>query len=288
MKKARKVIVTLVFSVILLGVLAEISEAARWRYHARRNGRVTVWGTRNCFIRTRPLVYRRWMYACQTIGGYLPWYCNDWLVRHEWGPPCYNITWRKYIARPCPLSCWRQRWIMGPLDDYFVDYMPYHYGRSEVILPSLGDPNGDATGNQNIYIFVDIGDWLDAGSPYTPPPYGSEPNEVFYDFIDGNSPNLPGFTVMRVEPDMTADDVSGLIAFNPNAPASVYPFVNTRPDLLFSGRLYLLSDDSFTSEEYNGYLMTGDSNYDGVVNYLDFAQTADLWLEDSNTAGPLE
>jgi hypothetical protein len=33
MKKARKLIVTLVFSIVLLGVLAEISEAARWWDH---------------------------------------------------------------------------------------------------------------------------------------------------------------------------------------------------------------------------------------------------------------
>ncbi|MBU1259872.1 MAG: hypothetical protein KKE31_00835 [Planctomycetes bacterium] len=292
-KKTKKIVCALVLSIVLLAVFAEISQAARWQYHAWRRGWVTVWGTRNCRRVTRPLVYRRPVWRCRTLSGYLPWYCNDWLVRHEWGYPCYNITWRKYVARPCPRSCWRKRWIMGPLDDYFVDYMPYRYARSEIMMPSLGDPNGHLTGNRGIYIFADLGVWMDAldsgSASYTPLGDGGDPNTRSYHFTDGNSPDLPGFLVLRLDdPNMSVEQVSDLITFNPDADPCDYPFVNNRPDLLFSGELRLLSEDSFTSEEYNGYLMAGDGNRDGTVNYLDFAQTADIWLDDVNTAGPLE
>ena len=293
-KNRKKIVCILVLSIVLLTVFAELSQAARWRYHAWRRGRVTVWGTRNCRVRTRPLVYRRYMYRCQTIGGYLPWYCNDWLVRHEWGRPCYNVTWRKYVARPCPRSCWRRRWIMGPLDDYFVDYMPYQYGRTEVMMPSLGDPEGHlaSPSNQGIYIFVDVGQWLEAiqtGSipEYQPLPDGADPNSRSYTFTGGMCPDLPGYTVLRLEdPNMSAEEVSQLIPFNPDADPNGYPF-HVPPEneyLRFNGQLYLASDDSFTSEEYNGYLMTGDNNLDGTVNFLDIAHTAGLWLENVDTA----
>jgi len=286
----KKIILAVALAVIVVGAFVEISEAARWRYHAFRRGWVTVWGTRNCRRVTWPLRYRQYVWYCRTISGYLPWWCNDWMVRHEWGWPCYNITWRKYVARPCPRSCWRKRWIMGPLDDYLVDYVPYHYSTTEFTLPSVGDPCGHQTGNQEIYIFVDLGEWLDgtvgAGSPYEPVPPGTDPNTIYYDFSTGVCPDLPGYTVMRVTPDVC--DVGSLIVFNPDADPCDYPFENTRPDLLFNGRLYLESEHTFTSEEYNGYLMTADSDMDGIVNFNDFVHTAGLWLADVNTAGPIE
>ena len=172
---------------------------------------------------------------------------------------------------------------MGPLDDYLVDYMPYHYGRTEFTLPSLGDPQGNLTGNQEIYIFVDLGQWLDAGSPYTPPPAGIDPNMVYYNFSLGRSTALPGYTVMRVESGM---DVEQLITFDPDADPAGYPFMVTRPDLLFNGTLRLLSDETFTSEEYNGNLTAGDSDWSGNVDNYDFARMAEQWLHTGDTIGP--
>ena len=280
----KRIIVALVLAAIVLVAFSEISEAARWRYHAWRRGRVTVWGTRNCRRVTIPLVYRRHIWRCQTIGGYLPWYSNDWLVRHEWGWPCNNITWRKYVARPCPLSCWRKRWILGPLDEYFGDYVPYQYGVEEVIVPTIGDPNGHLTGNQELYIFVDLGEWLDAGQPYISPPPETDPNDVYYDFSNGASSDLPGFTVMHVDPPGTP--VEGLIVFNPDAPPESYPFEITRPDLLFTGRLYLEGEQIFDSQEYNGCIMAGDNNLDGIVNLQDVARLADVYLQDVSMECP--
>lgn len=289
-EKRKKTVLTIIVVTVMLLVGIEVSQAARWRYHAWRHGWVTVWGTRNCRRVTRPLVWRRHIWGCQRIGGFLPWYCNDWLVRHEWGWPCYNVTWRKYVARPCPRSCWRKRWIMGPLDDYFGDYIPYAYPTiSEVVIPTVGDPNGHLTGNQHLFVFTDIGDWLDGtvgmGMPYVPLPDGADPNERYYDFSSGESPDLPGFIVMRVDP--PDRPVEGLIVFNPDADPNGYPFEVNEPGLLFSGRLYLQSDDTFSSEEYNGYLMHGDTNLDGVADLRDFALHADMYLQDANTAGPI-
>jgi hypothetical protein len=178
---------------------------------------------------------------------------------------------------------------MGLLDDYFVDYMPYHYYRNEVTLPSLGDPNGHLTNNQGIFIFVDLGQWLDAdaNSPYIPLPDGSDPDTRTYYFSGGHSSSLPGYTVMRIDPNMSVEDVQNLVTFDPNADPNGYPFVFNEPNLFFSGTLSLLSDDTFTSEEYNGYLMAGDNDLDGVVNYNDLARMANQWMQDVNTAVPL-
>jgi hypothetical protein len=288
MKKTKKIVAALVFSIILLGVVVEISEAARWRYHAWRYGRVTVWGTRNCRVVTWPLVYRHPMYRCETKSGYLPWWCNDWLVRHEWGPPCYNVTWRKYVARPCRWSCWRHRWIMGPLDDYFVDYMPYRYSRSEFTLPSLGDPYGASSGNRGIFIFVDLGQWLDAdaNTPYVPLPTGNDPNSRSYYFSSGHNSSLPGYTVLKVDPNATVEQIQNLVTFDPNADPNGSPFVFSGSAEFFNGTLSLLSEDSFTSQPYNGNLMAADVDYSGSVNYNDLRLMATQWLCDVNTAVP--
>jgi len=178
---------------------------------------------------------------------------------------------------------------MGSLDTYFGDYIPYAYpSLSEVVIPTVGDPNGHLTGNQELFVFTDIGDWLEgtagAGLPYVPLPDGADPNTRSYEFTDGNSPDLPGFIVMHTEPGMPVED---LIVFNPDADPNDYPFEVTRPDLLFSGRLYLQSDDTFTSEEYNGYLMHADADRSGTVDFNDFALMADMWTEDVGTAGPI-
>jgi hypothetical protein len=158
-KKKINLVLCITVTIIALLAAVEISQAARWNYHAFRRGWVTVWGTRNCRVVTRPLVYRRYMVYCQRIGGYLPWYCNDWLVRHEWGYPCYNITYRKYVAPPCPHSCWWNRWYMGDLDTYFGQYIPSAYGtylsNNQVVIPTVGDPNGGS--NQQLFVFTDVG-----------------------------------------------------------------------------------------------------------------------------------
>ncbi|MFH1370257.1 MAG: hypothetical protein ABII09_03080 [Planctomycetota bacterium] len=287
-----KISLAAVFGLMVILGSIEVSQAARWQYHAFRRGWVTVWGTRNCRIVTRPLVYRRYMQYCQHTGGYLPWYCNDWMVRHEWGWPCYNVTWRKYVAPPCPHSCWWNRWYMGDLDTYLGRYVPEAYapyGITSVVIPTVGDPNGHLTGNQHLFIFTDVGQWLDgtvgAGMPYVPLPDGADPNERYYNFSGGESPDLPGFIVMRVDPPETP--VETLIVFDPNADPAGYPFVVTRTDLLFSGRLYLQSDDTFSPEEYNGYLMHGDPDWSGESNFQDFSPFADMWLQTNDTAGPL-
>jgi hypothetical protein len=286
-KTKRKIVLALALAVIVLTALPEISEAARWQYHAWRNGHVTVWGTRNCHRVTNPLVYRRYMHGCQTIGGYLPWWCNDWMVRLEWGYPCYNVTWQKYVARPCPYFCWWRRWGMGLLDNYFGDYLPHHYYKDQFTLPILGNPYGYQTPSQYLYTFVDLGQWLDAdaNSPYTPLPPGSDPNTRYYYFSSGTNPDLPGYTVMTIPQGMEVED---LIRFDPNADPNGYPFVNDHPEYLFNGTLYLESEQTFTSEPYNGYLMEADNNMDGVVNFYDLANLANLWLRDVNNVTPVD
>jgi hypothetical protein len=147
-------------------------------------------------------------------------------------------------------------------------------------VPTIGDPNGNITGNQQLYSFVDLGQWLDAGQPYSTPPPQTDPNTIHYDFINGISPELPGFTVMRLEPDT---EVEELIVFNPDADPEGYPFEVTRPDLLFTGRVYLEGEQIFDNEVYNGYLMAGDNNFDGIVNLDDLARLADIYLENMET-----
>lgn len=289
-KKRNKFVLAIVVATITLLFGIEISQAARWRYHSWRPGWITVWGTRNCRRVTRPLMYRRWMWRCRTVGGYLPWCCNDFLVRHEWGWPCWNVTWRKYVAHPCPLSCWRRRWVMGSLSEYFEDYIPYYYEINEVVIPTIGDPDGHITGNQDLYVFTDIGDWLDGtvgdGRTYEPLPSGADPNERYFDFSEGRCHDLPGFIVMRVDPPNTP--VEELMVFNPDADPNGYPFEVTQPELLFTGRLYLQSEETFSPEEYNGYLMQGDINVDGVLDLDDFLLFSDVWTQDVNSVGPID
>jgi hypothetical protein len=172
---------------------------------------------------------------------------------------------------------------MGPLYDYFGDYVPYHYGTSEVLMPTVGDPNGDVTGNQELYIFVDVGEWLDAGQPYVAPDPCEDPNNVYYDFSSGQSPALPGYTVMTVEPGAEVED---LIVFNPDADPCGYPFEVTRPDLLFDGRLYLEGEQTFDDTPYNDYLLGSDGDYSGRVDLRDLARYAEAYLQEVNIVEP--
>jgi len=41
-------------------------------------------------------------------------------------------------------------------------------------------------------------------------------------------------------------------------------------------------------KRHNSYSTTADSDMEGVVNFSDFSQMAGLWLENVNTAEPME
>jgi hypothetical protein len=89
---------------------------------------------------------------------------------------------------------------------------------------------------------------------------------------------------MRIDPNMSAEDVTNLVTFDPNADPNGYPFVFNHPELFFTGTLYLSSEITFTSEAYNGYLMGADADWSGHVDFQDFAIMANQWLADVNTA----
>ncbi len=126
-----------------------------------------------------------------------------------------------------------------------------------------------------------MSEWIEStqGQNYVPLPDGSDPNSRQYTFgVDGTCPDLPGFTV-GVGPDP--------FIFNPNAdPDTGNPIQFAPGSEPFEGTLYLQDDQTFTSEPYNGNLMVGDNNYDGVVNFIDFARTGDVWLQDMESIGP--
>ncbi|MFH1615567.1 MAG: MopE-related protein [Planctomycetota bacterium] len=277
-QKTKKIVLLICVATLLCAMFVEVAEAARWRYHAWRDGWMTVWGTRNCRRVTVPLAHR-YVRRCHTYSGYLPWWCNDWLVRYYWGPPCHNVTWTKYVPRPCPKSCWRRRWVLGPIYEYLEDFVPYNYGVSEVVIPSLGDPEGHITGNQGVYILVDMGQWLDAGQPFTEPDPNVDPNTIRFMFTGGVCPNLPGFTAVRLETP-EEENIESLIIFNPDADPCSYPFEITRPDLLLNGELCLQDVQRFDGQPYDGYLMAGDNDYSGRVDFIDVSRLAEVWLDE--------
>lgn len=294
MSKSRRLLLSFFVGIVFLLAFAEIAESARWRYHAFRRGWIAVYGTRNCRIVTRPLRFQRVSY-CNRYSGYLPWYCNDWLVVHYWGPPCYNITRTKYIARPCPRVCWRRRWGLFPVYDWIDNHISLSvseggYDRTQLYVPSLGDPDGHLSGHESeIYILVDMSDWIESsqGQSYEPPPDGTDPNTITYAFTDGVSPDLPGYTVAIG---------SDPFIFNADADPNDYP-IELRPGSeLYTGQLALLGVQTFNTdgsiddeghlvETYNGNLQPADNNWDGYVDLTDFTRVARDWMGDAATAG---
>ncbi len=226
--------------------------------------------------RSRTLVLRKPMKRCQTIGGWLPWWCNDWLVRHEWGPPCNNITWTKYFVRP-RRSGWGNRWRLFPIYEWMEDWVPEQYDHNDIIIPTFGDPEGHLTGNQEIFILVNLSDWVDQGvSSYIPLGTNDEPNDRVYTFTGGICPNLPGFQAFKVKQGLHLDRI---VRFNPDL--SISPWEILRPELLFNGELRLLSEQTMDNLRFDGHLMAGDNNWDGRINMVDLARLADVYLHEN-------
>lgn len=272
-KRTKKIVLTLVLAVILVAAFAELAEAARWKYHARRSGWIVVWGTRHCRIVTRPLRIQR-VYRCNVYRGWLPWYCNDWMVWHYWWPPgCCRprITRTKYYVPPCPYSCWWRRWRLFPIYEWLEDYMPNYYGVEQLTVPSFG--LGDMPEHRDIYVMINMGAYLEGGGPAAMVSIAQDANDPVY-FSNGKNPSLPGITVAEGEDPFE---------FDPNADPNDDPVKIKDANDLYTGDLYLQDDQTFDNEEYNGSLVGGDNNYDGTVNLRDFAGFCQVYLKDVNT-----
>ncbi|MHC4647623.1 MAG: hypothetical protein ACYTBJ_19325 [Planctomycetota bacterium] len=274
----------LVLSLIVVALSAHAAQAARWKYHSLREDQWTsvwIYGTKNCRVVTEEL--RRFpLRKCKTHSGFLPLYANDWLVKSQSATSEQGPTRTKFVAQPCPESCWKKEWRLGPVHEYLEDYIPLRYGVDEIVLPGLCDPYASLPGQPwGYYVLVDLGKWLDGGATFVDPGPDVDPNTIYFDFVDGNCPTLPGFTVAEILPGLEEPFV-----FNPQADPNSYPIEVVDPALLFTGRLYLQAAVTFDSEPYNTYLMAADNNYDGVVDLIDFARYAKLYLQDVNTVGP--
>jgi hypothetical protein len=163
-----------------------------------------------------------------------------------------------------------------PIYEWMEDWVPNQYSLDGIIVPSLGDPDGHLSGNQEIFIMVNLSDWTEEGMPfYEPLTTGEDPNDRVYMFTGGACPDLPGFMAFRLEPGMNPDEV---VEFDPQNTGG--PWHILRNDLLLEGELSLLSEENMDSVPYDGDVMAGDNNWDGRVNLADFSRSADVWLQD--------
>jgi hypothetical protein len=164
------------------------------------------------------------------------------------------------------------------------------YDRTQVYVPSLGDPDGHLPGHQpEIYVVVNMSDWIEStqGQSYEPPLDGTDPDTITYNFSDGVSPDLPGFLV-----GIGADPFT----FNADADPNDNPIELQPGAELYSGQLALLDVQTFNTDDtmddegimvepYNGNLQPADNNWDGHVDLIDFTRVASDWLGDATTVG---
>lgn len=172
---------------------------------------------------------------------------------------------------------------MAPVHDWLEDYMPYKYDKLEVTVPSFGyheEFSPTQVPHPEIYVMVDMSDLIEAEEGPVADGNLPDPNTPVH-FVNGKNSSYPGITIavgedpFRFNPDADAND--------PNS----YPFEVKDPCDLFTGDLYLQSDQTFDSNEYPGALKGSDTNCDGKVDLRDFARYAELYLKDVNTvSGP--
>jgi len=231
---------------------------AGWKFRARHNGRLWVWGTINC-VRGELLFYghvtRGHVYRGSVPRGY-----NDYEIVFIADPPgCtnrnkhYKVVVRRYYDGKWhleELSAWIQKNVEVP-----------------VMLPVIADMRFPSEGGlENISCVVDLEEWMAAGPPEL---------QDSYEVTDGTSPNLPGFLVGQGAP-----------IFNPDAPAPPpacwnYP-TQCHGDTDGSGDVKVpdflaLKNSWFRCEPNPDYDPCADFDRDGCVKASDFLILKNNW-----------
>ena len=207
---------------IVLGLVALLSVAVNsqagaqhyvggpgWLFHQRAllGGQVTVWGTINCVpawkVFDQPVIF------CHTVGGWIPSFCNDFLVVNTrvGRPPGW---WKAAVPfKVGPL------WTLQPLRSWLLPWVPSP-GDTLPACPTIGDSTGVV---DSVYVVVRLDQWL------TNP----QPLQDTYQIVNGMCAQLPGYLIGTTP-----------IVFTPSGPD---PFTTTR----FTGTLWLDGDVTFTN-----------------------------------------
>lgn len=176
MSRIATLFLTLALIVIASG---QVAEAGQWKYHFYGAGApydtcrfvdIRVLGTINCDT-IPPTLFEGTVAKCREVKGYLPDWCNDYMVYVDWRPHCHcgNHGWHKYyVSQGTPGD-----WELPDLSAWVNDHI---HGLMEV--PVVSDMNGT-----EIWVAVDIDQWR----------VGQTELLDQYNFVDGECPDLPGF-----------------------------------------------------------------------------------------------
>ena len=208
-----KIVKFMALGAILIVFAAAATEAAEWSYHFAgwdtcQYVDVKVWGTINC-VEVSPPLFEGTVQKCNTIKGWLPFWCNDYIIEVDWRPYCHcnNHDFHKHYVGFHNGSVWEVRPMFYYLE-YFCEIMP---DKPPVPMPDvyqLLEPNG-----QVIHVSVNLAQWMIAATPA----------QTTYSFTGGTCPDLPGYFVG------TTPSV-----YNPSEPPSGYPMRSETP---YSGTL---------------------------------------------------
>lgn len=210
----KKLLISLIVVVFLVGAISQVADAARWRFHQylSRGGTVTVYGTINCQTVGESL-FEGMVGYCHDVSGWVPPWCNDYLTINQWDQyTCGNIDSNKVAVK----YHFGGQWRLYDLNDWINVNVP-----DEVIIPGVGDSLGTF---QYVHTIVDLADWL--ADP--------RPLQDTYDIVDGECPDLPGYLISTTA-----------IVFDPFAPPDENPFQTTP----LTGRLWRSCDIAFDASE---------------------------------------
>jgi len=173
-----------------------------WNFHEylTKGGHVTVYGTVNCSTVGQPLFEGDVSY-CNTVSGWVPPWCNDYLLINWWE----NYTCQNKDSFKVAVPYWNGgSWQLENLDDWFVARLPF--GTFSPYLPTVGDSTGNF---RFIHVVVRLDQWLD--DPRT--------MQDEYTVVGGVCPDLPGYLIGTTPIVFTPS--------NPSAPFSTTPFTGT-------------------------------------------------------------
>jgi hypothetical protein len=176
--KMKKLLLCLFIAVIFVAFLGQEADAAKWKFHGylTKGGELTVYGTINCQTVGPPLFVGHVDY-CNTVSGWVPPWCNDYLTVFYWAPPGYTCG-NKDSVKVAVKHYDGGKWKLEPLDAWMVANLP----SAGTILPTMADSTGF---NQYVHIMVNLEEWL----------ADERPLQDVYDVVNGECPDLPGYMI---------------------------------------------------------------------------------------------
>ena len=169
----------IILPLLLLALISQSAEAARWSYHFNWDdgdcpgGDLRVYGTIDCQIQEPP-IFEGYAVYCQTYRGFVPGDpINDVIFEFDWDYWCNNKDRFKIALPGWDGDTWELLEIPSWVDANVTSELP---------IPSLGDTTGVI---QEVYIVVDLAAWHADQRAF----------QASYTIVDGECDDLPGFLI---------------------------------------------------------------------------------------------